>query len=84
MKEMSLNHGVAKTGDGHVSHPELEKSLIIPAGQKTTLQKPGGMSTVPQDMRDTFPSLPKTSLHEGPCERSSGKIILYLGPGGDP
>src|SRR6266567_4604752 len=53
-KEKSLKQGVGKTQDGQALRPEPGKSLIIPARQKSTIQK-GGMSTVFQDLR--YPAL---------------------------
>jgi len=41
MKEMSSKTGVDKTGERQIPRPDLEKSPIIPARQKTVPGKTG-------------------------------------------
>jgi len=41
MKEMSSKTGVKKRGEGQVPCPDMEKSPIIHARQKTVLEKTG-------------------------------------------
>src|SRR5437867_1812806 len=52
MKEMSQDPPLDKTRDRQISSLKQVKSPIIPAGQKTTLRKRGGISTALQDVKD--------------------------------
>jgi hypothetical protein len=55
LKENRWKPGVRQAQPGLILRPEPEKSLTIPARQKTTLRKEGERTQTFQDMRHTFP-----------------------------
>src|SRR5712692_8691692 len=69
---MRSKRGVGKTQDGQALRPEPEKSLIIPARQKSTIQK-GGMSTAFQDVRCPALLVRSFEPHSGNTGRPSSR-----------